>query len=64
MAFIGMAKPPKGHQKLILDLCTFINGDESNFNHLALPEPNINDSDQFSKQPDVLVLDQDEEINL
>ena len=56
---IGMAKPPKSHQKLIADLLFFLN-DELLDNYFPLPEANINDSDQFSNVPDILVVDDDE----
>ena len=64
MAQIGMAKPPKGHQALIYELCSFINGEDTDFDHYALPEPNLQDGDQNSKQPDVLVVDREEMENL
>lgn len=61
---IGIAKPPKNHQKLILDLCVFFNDKKTECDHLALPEPNLMDGDQYSKQPDVLVFDRKTELNL
>jgi hypothetical protein len=59
---IGMAKPPKSHQHLILNLCNFIN-DNVDDNFLALPESNLAEGDQFSKIPDVLVFDKEECTN-
>lgn len=62
--YIGMAKPPKGHQALIYELCAFINNEETPFDHYAIPEANLQDGDPNSKQPDVLVLDREERENL
>ncbi len=62
-AHIGMAKPPKGHQRLIGDICSFINNELDN-EYLALPEANISDADHQSAIPDVLVVNIETEENV
>lgn len=60
---IGMAKPPRSHQKLIFDMCVHINSNVDEDEFLALPEPNLLDGDMYSKQPDVLVMNMETEEN-
>jgi hypothetical protein len=62
-SYIDMAKPPKGHQRLIVDICTFINS-EIAIDYLALPEANISDADLQSPIPDVLVINDAAEENV
>jgi hypothetical protein len=61
---IGMAKPPKGHQRLIWDICSFINNEVFSIEYLALPEANISDADHQSAIPDVLVVNTEAEENI
>ena len=58
--YIGMAKPHKGHQRLIADLLKTIN-EQLNEPYIPLPECNLDDTDQYSKQPDVSIIDEDNE---
>lgn len=55
-ASIGMAKASQSHQIVIKDLIYHLTDDlDSDF--LVIPEPNYDDGDAQSKQPDVLIVD-------
>lgn len=57
---IGMAKANQSHQVIIKDLIYHLT-DELDSDYIAIPEPNYDDGDAQSKQPDVLILDKEKE---
>lgn len=57
---IGMAKASQSHQVIIANLIHGLK-DSLDSNYIAIPEPNYDDGDKNSKQPDVLIIDKDQE---
>lgn len=57
---IGMAKANQSHQVIIKDLIYHLT-DELDSDYIAIPEPNYDDGDAQSKQPDVLIIEKESE---